>query len=1167
MHTWREGRSTPTFEGKGEPLRFAFRLAILPRLLEGLSQGNVILTGAYGSSFALILASLRASLPQPLVVIVPEPEEAEALQEDLATFGLREGVFLFPPWDLLPSETDSPDMEIAQAQVAALQALRTSEGPPLLLVSTTALLQPAIDPPSLERGQFTIREGMEVSLGGVMARLIDAGFEAVVQVEQPGEFARRGGILDVFPLLADRPVRIEFFGDTIESVRPFDVATQVSEAPFKTPVTLIDVTRDVFRHAYEAGKPHGMLFDHLPSNSLLILRHPERIRHAAALYQEGFDPRRNPLFSWETVTSRAASFPLLLLPEFRDASLLGEEETTLASLHPRVEERDSQPRVYLRKKGLALRKAPTLPAVEKEEEFFLPFLRSAVSLDLGATSLARVSGGMEVAKREFRILLETGARITVFCHNAAEQQRLRELLPASEWGESLVLAVGSLSQGFFLPAEAGQWEAGETPYGWAAIGDHEIFGRFQLRRTPRKRPTGLPIQDFADLRPGDYVVHIVHGIARFEGIETLDSGEGRQDFLRLRFAEDAFLYVPLSHIEWVQRYIGSREARPPLSKLGGTTWAKRKRAAEAATRDLAADLLRIQAIRRAMPGIALPADDTFQKEFDAAFPYEETPDQETAMAEIKADQERPMPMDRLLCGDVGFGKTELAIRAAFKAVQAGYQVAILAPTTILAEQHHRTFSERFADYPVTVGCLSRFRSPSEQKRLLDHLAAGRIDVMIGTHRLLSEDVVFKNLGLAIIDEEQRFGVEHKEKLKAMRASIDILTLTATPIPRTLHMALLGLRDISVLATPPIERQAIRTVVLPFQKEIIRRATLRELARGGQCFFVHNRVQTIEAIAKNLAAIVPEARIAIAHGQMPERELLDVMLRFLAREIDLLVCTTIIESGVDIPTVNTLFVNDADHFGLAELHQLRGRVGRYRYQAYAYFLVSPKRPLSPEARKRLHAIEEYTELGAGFRLALRDLEIRGAGNLLGPEQSGHIHHVGYELYCRLLEQAVREFRGEDQEESFPVELDLGSIAFLPPDYIDPDPLRIEIYRRLAAARNRQSLEELRRYVRDRFGPLPLAVERLFEDEAIRIRCRNLGIDFLGRIPEALVVGFHEGKDPTPLHEIGRKVMWLEGRRWRVALEEGESYREAVEMVLARLEAIAIEKTYPPRRARR
>jgi transcription-repair coupling factor (superfamily II helicase) len=602
---------------------------------------------------------------------------------------------------------------------------------------------------------------------------------------------------------------------------------------------------------------------------------------------------------------------------------------------------------------------------------------------------------------------------------------------------------------------------------------------------PRRRLESRAIDSFLDLAEGDLVVHVGHGIGRYRGMQVLDNKGHTEEHLILEFRDGVRLFVPATKIDLVQKYVGGASTEPDLSKLGGTSWQRRKEKVHEAVLDLASDMIALQAQREAQPGTAFPPDSDWQAEFEAAFPYQETPDQLTSQVEIKRDLQRSRPMDRLVCGDVGYGKTELAMRAAFKAVDNGKQVAVLVPTTVLAEQHFRTFGQRFAEYPFVVEGLSRFRSGGEQRSILDRLGKGGIDILIGTHRLVSSDVQFKDLGLVIIDEEQRFGVEHKERLKRLRQTVDVLTLTATPIPRTLHLSLLGIRDISNLETPPADRLAIETHIARFDPKLIRHAVLRELNREGQVFFVHNRVQTIGGIADQLQRIVPEARLTIAHGQMAEGELESAMVRFVRRECDILVATTIIESGLDIPNANTIFINQADNYGLADLHQLRGRVGRYKHRAYAYLLIDAERAITPNAARRLKAIEEFTELGAGFKIALRDLEIRGAGNILGTQQSGHIAAVGYELYCQLLENAVRELTKQPRRTPLEVTIELPWPAYLPRDYVPGQRARIEVYRRLARVRQLGRLEEFRQELRDRFGAIPEPAEWLLRLAELRL----------------------------------------------------------------------------------
>jgi transcription-repair coupling factor (superfamily II helicase) len=625
-----------------------------------------------------------------------------------------------------------------------------------------------------------------------------------------------------------------------------------------------------------------------------------------------------------------------------------------------------------------------------------------------------------------------------------------------------------------------------------------------------------------ELREGDLVVHVAHGIGRYRGLRLLEQDERAEEHLEIEYHGGTKIYVPAAKIELVQKYVGGKGAKVVLAHIGGKAWVRQKEAAQRAVTDLAAEMIELQAARDARPGIAFPQDTEWQREFDAAFPYQETPDQLTAIDDIKRDMQAARPMDRLLCGDVGFGKTELAIRSAFKAIDAGYQVAVLVPTTVLAEQHRRTFSARMAEFPFQIASLSRFNSVKEQREIIEQAATGQLDILIGTHRMASPDVQFANLGLLIIDEEQRFGVEIKERLKSLRATVDVLTMTATPIPRTLHMSLLGVRAISNLETPPADRLAVETRVTRFSDELVRHAIMRELNRGGQIYFVHNRIHDIHGVAARLADIVPEAQIDVGHGQMPEHRLEDVMLRFVRGETDILLSTTIVESGLDIPNANTMFIDDADRYGLADLHQLRGRVGRYKHRAYCYLLVDEDRHLSPEAARRLRAIEEFSQMGAGFALAMRDLELRGAGNILGTQQSGHIATVGYEMYCALLERAVRQLKKLPPRESVDVNIDLPGEAYLPRNYVPDMRAKIDLYRRLAGLTTQSAVDDFASELSDRFGPLPPVVEHLLELARLRIWAHRWGVREI-RIEDRFAVLAYSSRE-----KIGRLVARSSGR---------------------------------------
>ncbi|MCA9247361.1 MAG: transcription-repair coupling factor [Planctomycetales bacterium] len=697
-----------------------------------------------------------------------------------------------------------------------------------------------------------------------------------------------------------------------------------------------------------------------------------------------------------------------------------------------------------------------------------------VTWRLPVESVERFSGDVNKVRGELEAAAG-GQQVFVVCETEAEVARLTEIFGETELARQgkIQFPVGRLSQGFRLVSDR-----------ISLVGGRELFHRTDLARRSRRK-LGRVIDSFLDLRENDLVVHLAHGVGRYRGLKLLEKEGQTEEHLELEFQGDTKIYVPSSRIDLVQKYVGGTKGKKHLAKIGGKVWARQKREAELACTELATEMVELQALRELRPGIAFPPDSPWQKEFDASFPYTETPDQLAAIAAIKDDMQRPQPMDRLLCGDVGFGKTEVAVRAAFKAIDAGYQVAVLVPTTVLAAQHYRSFRDRLAEFPFEIAMLSRFCSGKEERSVLERLEAGSIDLVIGTHRLAQADINFRKLGLLIIDEEQRFGVAVKERLKAARAVVDVLTLSATPIPRTLHMSLLGVRDIANLETAPADRLAIETKVTRFNDELIRNAVLREMRRGGQIFFVHNRVQDIEKVAKRLREIVPEASIGIGHGQMPGHELEEVMVAFIAGEFDILLATTIIESGLDIPNANTIFIDDADRYGLAELHQLRGRVGRYKHRAYAYLLIDKKKHLSREASRRLRAIEEYSDLGAGFAIAMRDLEIRGAGNLLGTQQSGHINNVGYELYCALLESCVRKMKKMPPKESIEVDVNLPSEAFLPESYVTDVRLKIDLYRRLSRLTNREDLADFAEELADRFGPRPQVVDRLITLAEIQI----------------------------------------------------------------------------------
>ncbi len=1004
--------------------------------------------GVWGSACALLSAALVGKGAGPLVVVCPTPEEADDFLEDFGLFS-KCTPERFPALEVLSGDRVLLD-EVFGDRVRVLKRLPSGDPPQIVVTSTAALLQPVPSRATMARQTRSIRVGEQTGVEELTRWLTENEFHRTSAVELPGEFAVRGGLLDIFAPDWFDPVRVEFFGDEIDSLRRFDVSGQRSLARLESvDLTMLNPT---VRH-------EAHLADHLPAGSWFLLIEPEEIQEAGRHYLARLE-RPQELHSTNAVLEQVLRFPSATASAIAASSL----------------------------------EATCQLRIESVERF---------SGDIGKVR-------EELSAAAFR------HEVFVVCPTEAEVERLAEIFRTTQLALDgrLHFTVGKLRRGFRLVSESA-----------LLLSSNELFQRTELRRPVRRR-LGKAIDSFVDLREGDLVVHVTHGIGRYRGMKLLEKGDQIEEHLVLEFQEATKLYVPASKIGLVQKYVGGAKSRPRLAKLGGRLWGRQKEAVEKAVLDLAADMIELQAARSARPGIAFPSDSQWQREFDASFPYQETDDQLTAIEAVKDDMTQPRPMDRLLCGDVGFGKTEIAMRAAFKAVEAGYQVAILVPTTVLAEQHYRSFSERMAEFPVEIAVLSRFASRKQQSQTIQGLVSGSVDIVIGTHRLAQADVQFQNLGLVIIDEEQRFGVEVKERLKALRHIVDVLTMTATPIPRTLHMSLLGIRDISNLETPPEDRLAVETRVTRFNPEMIRHAILREISRNGQVFFVHNRVLDIDKVARALEQIVPEATIGIGHAQMPEHQLEQVMADFVRHEFDVLLSTTIVESGLDIPNANTIFIDEADRYGLSDLHQLRGRVGRYKHRAYCYLLIDPNRHVTPNAARRLRAIEEFSDLGAGFAVAMRDLEIRGAGNILGTQQSGHIAMVGYELYCDLLEKAVRQMKSMAPRTVVDVDVDLPCEAFLPGPYVPDMRLKIDLYRRLARVTERKQLEDFRLELVDRFGPIPGQTERLLNLADLRISAHLWGVRSLRVEDRYVVLGYADARKI-------RQLVELAGRQLRVA----------------------------------
>jgi transcription-repair coupling factor (superfamily II helicase) len=1055
----------------------------LDRLISG-GQKVISIGGLTGSARAMIIASVFRSFGKPLIVIAQDGDSAEKLTDDLKSF-LGEGpVNLFPAWGVLPYEIRAPHSEIIGQRLFALHNL--SLGQPLVTVaSIEAVLEPTLSKSDLAQYCLKLKKGDKPERHRLIQLLESLDYRRTPMTEMLGEYSIRGGIIDIFAPTGEDPIRIELFDDEIESIRHFSVLSQRSTGRADSVVilprreiiiskSLLDEYAQTLPEAQaqalhdtlgDAGDYDGLeflwpnlgkrmagLLDHLPESAIAFVDDPRFCFDQAQSYLE--DARERFVNIGET-------------------PFAGPE------------------RIYLTKEQF-------LGQLERYSTINLVGSGISDNIDIGFKTLPQefFSNNLAHFKTRLKEIHEEDYEINILCDGPGQKDRVGEIL--EDLAFPVNLHVARLSSGFALPDQK-KW----------FLADHLIFTRFKQRRIFRKFHEGVALSSYTSLNPGDYVVHIDYGIGQFLGLQTLVVDGRKRDCLALAYLGDDKLYVPVEEFNRVQKYAG-KEGAPRLSKLGSGTWERVKARTRQALLDMAGELVSLYAERQAFPGFAFKPDSDWMRQLEASFEYEETPDQITTMEQIKADMEQPAPMDRIICGDVGYGKTELAIRAALKAVDSGKQVAMLAPTTILTAQHLETFSERLAAFPVKIAMLSRFCTPKEVKDIKAGLTNGTVDIAIGTHKLLQKDIRFKDLGLMIIDEEQHFGVAHKEKLKKLRAQIDVLTLTATPIPRTLQLSLSGARDMSVINTPPKGRLPITTEVAPFSDRVIAEAVARELDRGGQVFMVHNRVQSIMAFYEYLKNLMPLVKIIIAHGQMPERELEKVMKAFLEKKYQVLLSTTIIESGLDIPSVNTIIINRADKLGLAQLYQLRGRVGRSHYRAYAHLLIPPYRMLNQQARKRLRAIEEFTELGSGFHLAMRDLEIRGAGNLLGAQQHGFIEEVGFDLYIKLLEEAVAQLKGKSLEEhltEIKVTTDLD--LFLPENYVADSHQRVDIYRRFAGAENQESIKELRAELNDRFGPAPEAVENLARVAAMKVMGKKLRLDSIQLKDKFLNLEFGDG----------------------------------------------------------
>jgi transcription-repair coupling factor (superfamily II helicase) len=1105
---------------------------VASHLKEG--TGRMRVSGLLPTAKALLLVLLRRAAERPLIVVVNDNRAIEDFVPVLRGFSELtaacdpETIVGLPARDVLPFQNLSPHPELQEERATALWKIATGKAAIVVTpIAATAILQRSAEYyTDLAR---TLRRGESFDLDNLLAHLNTVGYAAADVVEMPGQYAVRGGILDVYSPEAERPVRIEFFGDEVDSIRRFDPTSQRSSNPIDEalllPLTETPVNDQLLGaiHTRLSGK-------RIAGNEEIV---EAAVRSGGVTVFPG----------WEFYAPVAGADRTIfdLLPH---AAVLLDEPDLLRSefdrFWTRVGEMHERSGVgnLVRPEDLYLppenwwRKIAALTGADLEH---LGITRSE-DADTAVTILTqptqRFHGAVRAMLEEVQKLTAAGNEVLFSVPNTGEVERLADIF--TEYNVSFKL--GSRTRGGESYADETSYFAGEvhtTTLAKAYVPDGVVFPEAHLaifgardlfdeseavaaRPQRQKSKVSAFLSDFRDLQVGDYVVHVEHGIGQYQGLKEINQGDGNAEFMLLEYAEGARLYVPLTRLDLIQKYRSSEGAKPALSHLGTQAWAKTKARVRKAMKDMTEELLKLYAARKMAEGHAFPGGNEFVREFEDAFEFSETEDQAQAIADVMRDMESSLPMDRLLCGDVGYGKTEVAMRAAFKAISDNKQVAVLAPTTVLAFQHYETFKQRFGPFPVTIEMISRFRNAKQQKEILQKTEAGKIDILIGTHRILSKDLKFADLGLLIVDEEQRFGVRHKERIKQMRKQVDVLTMSATPIPRTLHMSLVGLRDMSVIETPPKDRMAIQTVVASWDDKLIQSAIEQELERGGQVYFVHNRVESIWEIAAKLQALVPKARVIVGHGQMGEAELEKVMLQFMHHEADILVATTIIENGLDIPLCNTILINRADRLGLSELYQLRGRVGRSNRRAYAYLLIPKEVELTPIARRRLAALKEFSDLGAGFKIAALDLELRGAGNLLGGEQSGHIEAIGFELYTQMLDRAVREMKGEVAPDEAETQLNLGLNIRIPAEYIPEENQRLRMYKRVAAVETESQLSDVGAELQDRYGEPPQAVRNLLDYASLKLLCMRVGVNAIERKRDFVTFKFRQNAAVDPEH---------------------------------------------------
>ncbi|MFC3040979.1 transcription-repair coupling factor [Virgibacillus xinjiangensis] len=1097
-------------------------------ILDGITDGmnEQLVAGLSGSARSLLVSLINESLNKPILLVTHQLAQAQQLYDDLSELAVDSGVHLYPVNELIASEIAIASPELKSQRIDSLTAWSRKQSG--ILIAPVAALKRILPPKDYwSKYQLTFTFGAEIDIDHYLSALVDMGYERTEMVASPGEFSKRGGIIDIYPITESNPIRIELFDEEIDSIRYFDAETQrsldklegVSVGP-ATELLLNDSDIHMAADRVEEALAYSLkkMKDNEAKEALI-----ESIEHDIGRMRDG--EHFQEMYKYIGYLYQE---PASLLDYLSDDGLVVFDEMsriqeTAANLDTEEAEWYSsllEANKMVRNSTFSFDWQKVWGSITHQRLYMSVFLRHIPNtqpqniIDLSTRAMQEFHGQMNLLKSELDRWEKADASVVVLAPNERRAEKIHSIFTDYDIEAGIatqvelpinkpVIMTGNITSGIEMPLHK-----------LVIITENELFKkRTKRKRRQQKVSNAERIKSYQELKVGDYVVHANHGVGKYLGIETLELKDKHKDYMLIKYSGDDKLFVPIEQIDLVQKFVGSEGKEPKLYKLGGSEWNKVKRRVQSSVEDIADDLIKLYAEREAKKGYAFSEDTEMQREFEAAFPYQETDDQLRCIYEIKQDMERERPMDRLLCGDVGYGKTEVAIRAAFKAIADGKQVAFLVPTTILAQQHYDTIRERFQDYPINIGLMSRFQTAKQQKKTVEGLRKGTVDVVVGTHRLLSKDVVYKDLGLLIVDEEQRFGVKHKEKIKQLKTNVDVLTLTATPIPRTLHMSMLGVRDLSVIETPPENRFPIQTYVMEYNPVFIREAIDREMARGGQVFFLYNRVENIDKVARDLGMLVDNARIAVAHGQMNETELENVIFGFLGGEYDVLVSTTIIETGVDIPNVNTLIVNDADHMGLSQLYQLRGRVGRSNRVAYAYFTYKKDKVLTEVAEKRLQAIKEFTELGSGFKIAMRDLSIRGTGNLLGSQQHGFIDTVGFDMYSQMLKDAIEARKaGKDIEEITPFEpeLTLSIDAYIPDAYIDDEKQKIDVYKRFQTFESPEDIEDLKDELIDRFGDYPMEVDHLFTVSILKMYAKRERVENITEQPKKIEMLMEESR---------------------------------------------------------